>query len=362
MLKIIKLISINFLVLFCLIIIGFSILEIIISDSENQVEQKGSLIFDHTLGWDSNPPVEEIEKKKKASKKIMFIGDSFTHNGKWTHETIKTLNKKISVEGFSLGASGFSTIQSYIKLKKHFDEIKPDLVILLFYAWNDMRDNFDKPGIIYSPKTEIRPYLNGNLNFQKDEIFSDLNWFKKLNIYQHIIIKYKLRINKLIVKILGIDFLSKNNVKLNLDYTNKDSWVPFHTKGIENSKYVESAWHVTEVVLKKMNELVNAKNKRLIIIGIDNAFTIDEDVREMWTDDIPNFDMYKNINVLENLCNKNNISFINGLLILEKEKKKINKKIYNYPTGNLSGHLEPEGELAIANSLVKFINKNKFLE
>ena len=46
--------------------------------------------------WDSNPPVEEIEKKKKASKKIMFIGDSFTHNGKWTHETIKTLNKKIS--------------------------------------------------------------------------------------------------------------------------------------------------------------------------------------------------------------------------------------------------------------------------
>ena len=40
MLKIIKLISINFLVLFCLIIIGFSILEIIISDSENQVEKK----------------------------------------------------------------------------------------------------------------------------------------------------------------------------------------------------------------------------------------------------------------------------------------------------------------------------------
>ena len=99
-----------------------------------------------------------------------------------------------------------------------------------------------------------------------------------------------------------------------------------------------------------MNELVNAKNKRLIIIGIDNAFTIDEDVREMWTDDIPNFDMYKNINVLENLCNKNNISFINGLLIHRKRKKKINKKIYNYPTGNLSGHLEPEGELAIANS------------
>ena len=30
---------------------------------------------------------------------------------------------------------------------------------------------------------------------------------------------------------------------------------------------------------------------KLKVIGIDNAFTIDEDVREMWTDDIPNFDI-----------------------------------------------------------------------
>tara|TARA_B100000700_G_C14959066_1_gene815514 strand:+ start:249 stop:1337 length:1089 start_codon:yes stop_codon:yes gene_type:complete len=362
MFKIIKLLSINFLVFLFLLIIGFSILEIIISDSENQGERKGSLIFDRILGWDSFPPIEEIGKKNDSSKKIIFIGDSFTHNVKWTHETIKTLNEKISVEGFSLGASGFSTIQSYIKLKKHFGEIKPDLVVLLFYAWNDMRDNYNQPGIIYSPKTEMRPYLSGNFNFEKDEIFSDLNWFKKLNIYQDIIIKYKLRINKLIVENLGIDFLSKNNVKLNIDYTNKDSWVPFHTKGMEKSKYVESAWNITEVVLKQMNEFIKAKNKKLIIIGIDNAFTIDADVREVWTDDIPNFDIYKNINVLESLCEKNNIPFIDGLSILEREKKKINKKIYNYPAGNLSGHLEPEGELAIANSLIKFINKNKILE
>ena len=83
----------------------------------------------------------------------MFIGDSFTHNGKWTHETIKTLNKKISVEGFSLGADGFSTIQSYIKLKKHFDEIKPDLVILLFCG--TICVTTDKPGIMYSPKLKV---------------------------------------------------------------------------------------------------------------------------------------------------------------------------------------------------------------
>ena len=47
---------------------------------------------------------------------------------------------------------------------------------------------------------------------------------------------------------------------------------------------------------------------------------------------------------------------------LKRKNKKQVKKIYNYPAGNLSGHLEPEGEQAIADSLIKFINENKILE
>ena len=117
MFKIIKLLSINFLVFLFLLIIGFAVLEIISSNSEKQTDQKGSLIFDYSLGWDSYPPIEKIGKKNTSSKKIMFIGDSFTHKRKWTYETIKILNKSIPVEGFSLGANGFGTIQSYIKLK-----------------------------------------------------------------------------------------------------------------------------------------------------------------------------------------------------------------------------------------------------
>ena len=48
--------------------------------------------------------------------------------------------------------------------------------------------------------------------------------------------------------------------------------------------------------------------------------------------------------------------------MLEKERKTINKKIYNYPIGNLSGHLEPEGNLVISNAVVNFIKKNKILD
>ena len=40
----------------------------------------------------------------------------------------------------------------------------------------------------------------------------------------------------------------------------------------------------------------------------------------------------------------------------------MDKKIYNYPVGNLSGHLEEEGHLTISRSVVEFINENKLLE
>ena len=62
MFKIIKLLSINFLVFLFLFIIGFAILEIISSNSEKKTDQKGSLIFDYSLGWDSYPPIEKIGK------------------------------------------------------------------------------------------------------------------------------------------------------------------------------------------------------------------------------------------------------------------------------------------------------------
>ena len=73
MFKIIKLLSINFLVFLFLLIIGFFILEIIVSDSKNQAEQKGSLVFDDVLGWDSNPSIEEIEKKTTHQKKLCLL-------------------------------------------------------------------------------------------------------------------------------------------------------------------------------------------------------------------------------------------------------------------------------------------------
>ena len=40
----------------------------------------------------------------------------------------------------------------------------------------------------------------------------------------------------------------------------------------------------------------------------------------------------------------------------------MDKKIYNYPVGNLSGHLEKVGNLAISKAVVDFIEEKKLLK
>ena len=58
----------------------------------------------------------------------------------------------------------------------------------------------------------------------------------------------------------------------------------------------------------------------------------------------------KILKILAEFC-KENTFFIDGLTKLKDAKGKMDKKIYNYPVGNLSGHLEEEGHLTISRSV-----------
>ena len=59
----------------------------------------------------------------------------------------------------NLGVSGYGTTQALLKLEATHRAIKPRAIVLLFFAWNDLRDNFPYPEIYYGPQRTTRPYL-----------------------------------------------------------------------------------------------------------------------------------------------------------------------------------------------------------
>ena len=102
-------------------------------------------------------------------KKIWFIGDSYTQavevgNDKTFYHL---LGKKLPIEVYAYGASGYSTLQQFLMFEKYVDEIKPDLVVWQFCS-NDFIDNYHQLEMEAAYKIGVRrPYLdlNGNMKY-----------------------------------------------------------------------------------------------------------------------------------------------------------------------------------------------------
>jgi len=101
--------------------------------------------------------------------KVLFIGDSYTQavevgNGKTFYHL---LEKKLPIQVYAYGASGFSSLQQLMILEKYVDKIKPDLVVWQFCS-NDFIDNYHELEMEAQYKIGVRrPYvtLNGNKTY-----------------------------------------------------------------------------------------------------------------------------------------------------------------------------------------------------
>ena len=100
-----------------------------------------SLAPDSTLGWDSVPALKTFGSTDKGPT-ILYAGDSFTQSTEWPAVAQQTLQSRgIVTGGVNLGVSGYGTTQEWLKLQRHIGALKPRAIVLLFYAWNDLRDN-----------------------------------------------------------------------------------------------------------------------------------------------------------------------------------------------------------------------------
>src|SRR5262249_26640622 len=103
-------------------------------------------VEDSELGWDTKPSIESVTGSSSTGPAVYFIGDSFTDQKNWPMFTTAFLKDRgVSIDGYSLGVSGYGTTQELLKLKRHYTEHYPKAVVLLLFAWNDLRDNYRTP-------------------------------------------------------------------------------------------------------------------------------------------------------------------------------------------------------------------------
>lgn len=345
--KTLSIILINILILVVLLGLAFGLFEgwLAYKDTSSATGIIKTLKRDGFNGWDAIPEITQIGND--GASRIIFIGDSFTQGAAWPKDTINNLNNQgYSVSGYSLGVAGYGTIQELNKLSKHIRNLSPKVVVLLFFAWNDVRDNFPYPGIYYNEQTRNRPYYDFSKN--PPSISHSLmwpDWVVESRVYKNYIFPVIASREARILNTLSYDKIAENKISVLAGYADISSWDSFYRTKKQNSSYISQSWMATKYALKDLKDIVeNRYHARLVVVGIDNAFTVDEDVLDEWVKDRVDFDSNLPLQRLGDILTELDISYINALPALRELRVRLDRKVYNGPSGNIAGHFEREPE------------------
>lgn len=341
----IVLINILFFALLLILVLGLFEGWLAYKDSSNKQGNFKTLKLDQKNGWESIPEITQIGKDGAST--IVFVGDSFTQGAHWPKDTVNNLaNIGYSVSGYSLGVAGYGTIQELNKLSRNIEHLSPKVVVVLFFAWNDMRDNYSYPGIYYNAQTRSRPYYNFSTN--PPSVSNRIMWpawVQESRFYQEYVLPLLIQRDDKILNTLSFDEISKNKIAVLAGYGDTRSWDPFYRTKKQDSSYVSQSWLATQHALKGLKDIVETKyHAKLLVVGIDNAFSVDEDVLDYWVKDRVDFDSSLPLQRLGSVLAELDISYINALPALRELRANLGRKVYNGPEGNLAGHFERESE------------------
>jgi hypothetical protein len=116
---------------------------------------------------------------KAARPKVLFIGDSFTGDANTSNDEayFGIVKKKLPVEVFAIGASGYGTLQELLLARRYVSLIEPDLIVVQF-SNNDFGNNSWEVEDLFVIRTQknYRPYLvNGEPKFRDVPIYRFLS-------------------------------------------------------------------------------------------------------------------------------------------------------------------------------------------
>jgi hypothetical protein len=330
-------------------LIALSVVELALRTLLPPLPRVQRIVDDPLLGWDSEQSM--VALNNRGGQAVYFLGDSFTQDRRWpalTQEQAESLG--VPFDGYVLGVSGYGTTQSALKLERDFDRHRPRLVLLLFFAWNDLRDNVARPAIFYSPTTRTRPYLvahDGTVTFEPAARLSPATWILyRTDVSRRFLLKAALRVSDRIAR-TDVDALARWHVPLLVNYTERGTWEPFYVKDRANH-YVEDAYAATEAAFRRMRDFLAARGSQLAVIGIDNPFVVDDDVAQAWIRPELQFDADAPLRRVGEILGNMGVAFESATPALRDARTRFGKKMYNPPAGELSGHLEPEGEAVVA--------------
>jgi hypothetical protein len=233
-------------------------------------------------------------------------------------------------------------------------------VVVLFFAWNDLRDNYPYPGIFYGPQRVSRPYLlvsDSGVTVSPANRTSSIGApFLRSEIYLRVFKRVSLRVDKEIVR-RWPDLPSSLGWNAEIYYEDPISWHPFYQASRADSPYVKGAYAATMAAFTGIRDLAARSRAPLLVIGIDSAFTVDKEVADQFIAPFPDLDPSLPLSRVARLLGQEGIAFINAQPELEALGEQTGQPVYNGPVGGMgiAGHLQPDADRLIGRIAARWL-------
>jgi len=302
-----------------------------------------SLAEDPVLGWDSVPAEHPVGEEKAASP-VLFLGDSFTQNNDWPAQVSRICGRR----GINAGASGFGTYQQCLKLQRCLLQHKPVAVVLQFYAWNDLRDNWAWPALGYNPEMLARPYLSPEgREFWPDYPWKWLDEFKITSYFgKRSLVRAWQKADR-VMRSEGIDLVATRRQTLVAGLCADEAWQPFYRPDQQGGAYVREAWQVTEACFLEIQKVCRGRQIFLLVLALDAPFTVDE---EKWAHICTQFPLDRDLPMrrLKEMLDRLQISAVFPQEKLRSWSASTMRPAYDGDAESLIGHLTPGAQEIVA--------------
>lgn len=324
----------------------------------------GQLALATGLGWRrAGEPYRRIGSSRDddGACRVLFVGDSFTHGRTWCDRTMAQLRARgINAIGFEAGVSGFGTTQELLQLQLLIPEVRPDVIVLQVYAWNDPRDNWPFPGLTYNPRMTLRPYLDEGNALTEPSSFAI--GIRSLELWKQLAEPTLDRMHRVHamsrLEQAGLDVLAEQREPIRLDYSLVEAWAPFYQRSRQSGAFVDGAWRATERSLEAIRNLCTAAKIPLLVIALDAPFTVDAAAAERsvpahlrispdWNFDLP-------MRQLTERAKKLQLNFIDVVPALRARRDALSGAS-QFDGADVGAHLLPETEETLADLVAPWI-------
>ncbi len=311
----------------------------------------------------SRTEINNILNESNNKKKLLVLGDSFIRNNHNVDWFLENKLKKSPVSVLNVAFSGYSPVDYFLNLKKFGILFKPDVVLLGYYAGNDLSD-------VESRFKNNKPIVNANIL----QPFHLSLKYEKYYFGYYLSQWIQTKIKSSVLKKQWIEKWQINNVDTNV--------INLYKKGLINPYLVDVGlndpdhilnnllikkleyrltWDKISNLLKDINNICMSINAELVIAVFPNTAQINRDFFKLYESmhlkmNPSTLNNDKPQQLIKKLCNELKIDCLDMLPTFRSQKE----KRFFWETDD---HMNNEGAELAASLIYDFLeNKTKLFE